>query len=276
MSAGRSWQLRRLEITHRRKTRKAALPARQAGTGRHVLQSPSPGATHKVPPWGVSVGVPWVQDPQGASVAGMAGLKWVPMLFRAGFVSSERLESKSSKLAAQGTGVELGDPLSHLPPPLELHTPLGQSQHQNMLEALPNLCLAGASFSDQAWQLDLGWGNWGTHPPMQGCDPSQREGRQGAAACFSWGGQCLIPDSHRYHQRWGCAVPWHHAPTMGLQKAKGWAASGAHESLSLLPCHWLFSSVGHQLLGQKFRWQMLSGKHCPAPTWCGATPISPG
>lgn len=117
--------------------------------------------------WGLSVGVPWVQDSWGASVAGMAGLRWVPVLFRAGFVSSERLESKSSNLAAQGAGAELGDPAgahlaAFLPP--ELQTPLGQLQCQNMLEGLPSLHLAGASFGDRARQLDLGWGSWGTHP----------------------------------------------------------------------------------------------------------------
>lgn len=111
----------------------------------------------------------------------------MPVLFRAGFVSSEKLESKSSKLAAQGVGAGLGDPAdAHLAAflPLELHTPLGQSQHQNMLEVLPSLHLTG----DQAWQLDLGWGTWGTHPQHRDVPPPQWEGRQGAATCFGLGG----------------------------------------------------------------------------------------
>lgn len=70
----------------------------------------------------------------------MDELRWVSVPFRAGLVSSERLESKSSKLAAQGTGAELGVPAGGHPPaflPLELHT----SQCQNILDVLPSLYL---------------------------------------------------------------------------------------------------------------------------------------
>ena len=74
----------------------------------------------------------------------MAEFRWVPMLFGSGFVSSERLEPKPSKLAVQGARAELGDPsgaclITFLPP--ELHTPLGQPQCQNMLEVLSSLHL---------------------------------------------------------------------------------------------------------------------------------------
>lgn len=72
------------------------------------------------------------------------------------------------------------------------------------------------------------------------------------------GGQCQILSLHRHHQGRGWAVLWHHPHVElhqgWLKKPKGQAADDAHKSLSLSPCHWLFSSVGHQPLGQKFRW----------------------
>lgn len=52
---------------------------------------------------------------------------------------------------------------------------------------------------------------------------------------------------------------------------QGWAAVDVHESPSLLPWRQLFS-VGQQLPGQKVRWQMLPGKHFPAPTRCDEHP----
>lgn len=98
-------------------------------------------------------------------LAGTAGLRWVLMLFMAGFVPSEKLESNHTSWWPGGAGAELGDSTgahsATLPPNPELHTPLGQLQCQNMLEALPSLHLTRAHFGDQEWQLDLGWGAWG-------------------------------------------------------------------------------------------------------------------
>lgn len=204
------------------------------------------------------------------------------MLFRAGLVSRESLDSKSPKLAAQGVGAELGDPAgAHLPaflPPVP-HTPLQAGRGGNC-NARIHWRLFPAFTSPEHPSVP-GQGSWtlagvrgGTHPQCRAVPPPQWEGRRGAAACFGVrGGQCLIPAIHKDHQQWGCVVAWYHAP----RGAAPGAAGDAHESLSLLLCHWLFSSVRHQLLGQKFRWQMLPGKrkHFPAPTRCGTMPISP-
>lgn len=170
------------------------------------------------------------------------GLGRVPRLFRAGFVFSRRWESKSSRLAAQGAGAELGGPppAAFLPP--ELHTPRGSRNARvcQRLSPLQRPSLAGHG----SWTSAGAPG--GPIPNAGMCPlPKGRAGR-GRSRILRVGGTAC--DTHGHPHRWAGQVPWHRAPRR---------AGCRNPGCSRVPfCHRLVPSVGHQLQDGD-----LGGKH---------------
>lgn len=165
------------------------------------------------------------------------------MLFRAGLVSRESLDSKSPKLAAQGVGAELGDPAgAHLPaflPPVP-HTLAGRGKGGRNYNARIHWRLFPAFTSPEHPSVP-GQGSWtlagvrgGTHPHCRAVPPPQWEGRRGAAACFGAGGGDSVSYPLSIRTTSDGAVRWHGTmPHVGLHRGQ----------LAMLTSPFLCSSV---------------------------------